>query len=84
MEPIDAEESKLILQALAQADWTKPVTPMDVSAQRVFNQLNLTAKDGWTRPKVAKEFPTAAKKWLQENAGKYRIQRYASAKAEEK
>jgi hypothetical protein len=76
-EPIDAEESKLILRALAEADWAaRPTTPGEPTPQVLFNRLGVTEKDGWVRPKNIKEMPTAAKKWLTENVDKYRIQRY--------
>lgn len=78
-EPIDAEQSKLILLALAEADWTARATaPMQATPQSLFYRLGLKPQDGWVQPKVAKEFPEAAKKWLRENADKYRIQRYVS------
>lgn len=84
MEPVDAELSKLILEALADADWTARNPQTQLSAQMYFYQLGVTAKDGWTQPKVAKEFVPAAKKWLKENSGTFRIQRYATEKPAEK
>lgn len=86
-EPIDAEESKLILQALADADWNaqpagrvgRPLTPLSV-----FYQLGVTAKDGWQPPKritSPQDFPNAARAWLREHAGTYRIQRIVPAPA---
>jgi hypothetical protein len=87
-EKIDAEESKLILQALSDADWKqkndgprRPGLPFQLSPQNSFFQLNLTEKDGWTPPRDLNDLPEAAKKWLKDNAGKYRIERFA---AEEK
>jgi hypothetical protein len=86
-EPIDAEQSKLILKALAQGDFNKPITATDLSAQQVFFRLNLTEKDGW-KPGPFKnfqtEFPAAAKKWLKDHAETYRIERFVSDKAEKK
>ncbi len=79
-EPIDAAESKAILLALAEADWT----PRQLSPQGLFYRLNLTAKDGWTQPKNFQEFPEAARKWLKENAEKYRIQRFVAGQKSEK
>lgn len=85
-EPIDAEESKLILQALADADWTpKPgagLGGLQMNPQAVFFRLNLTPADGWTPPKDAKEIPDAAKQWLKDNTGKYRIERFVAEKAD--
>jgi hypothetical protein len=76
-EPIDAEESKLILQALADADWTPPKNPVpfQMTPQTAFNLLQLTPKDGWTPPRNLQQLPDEAKKWLKENSDKYRIQR---------
>jgi hypothetical protein len=76
-EAIDAEESKLILQALADADWKPKLGP-----QQAFLQLGLTDKDGWAQPKDFNDLPDAARKWLKDNAEKYRIQRFVSEKKE--
>ncbi len=49
-QPIAADESKLILQALAEGDWTK----FDRDApngMQAFNSLGLTPQDGFTRPR---------------------------------
>jgi hypothetical protein len=82
-EPIDAEESKLILKALREADWKKFLPELRTSALVLFQQLGLTAKDGWTPPKVVKnyqeEFTAAAQDWLKRNAPTYRIQRFVAA-----
>jgi hypothetical protein len=80
-EPIDARESKLILTALADADWNQdgPIHPWGL-----FKQLGLTAKDGWTLPRNAKraaDFYQAAQAWLREHAATYRIQRVVVTKA---
>ncbi len=84
-ESIDAEESKLILQGLADGDWSKGYSATDLTPQMSFGILGLTDKDGW-RPGPFKnyqvEFPAAAKNWLKENAGTYRIQRYVVEKKE--
>jgi hypothetical protein len=81
-EEVPAAESKLILTALAEADWTppKPGTFQQVTPQMVFYRLGLTPADGWVQPKDFREMPKEAKKWLQANAGKYRIKRYMTAK----
>jgi len=78
--PIPAEGSKLILTALANADWKKPNKPLAgvLTPQMTFYRLGLTNKDGWTPPKDFRTFPDEAKKWLKANADKYRIQRYVS------
>lgn len=50
---IGAEESKLILKALAEADWSNQVRPGAAPAAspiNAFYQLGLTDKDGWKQP----------------------------------
>jgi hypothetical protein len=84
-EPIDAAQSKAILLALADADWTQrndPTIGFQMMPQNVFFQLGIGPKDGWVQPKNAREIPEAAKKWLRDNAETYRIQRYVTEKAE--
>jgi hypothetical protein len=84
-EPIDAKESKLILQALHDADWDMTKQRFDeMSPMRAFGLLQLTEKDGWKpRPfkNYQKEFPEAAKAWLKENLNKHRIQKFILAPA---
>jgi hypothetical protein len=86
-EAIDAGESKRILLALADADWN-PKNPgpglFQMNPQAMFYRLGVTEKDGWTQPKDFKEFPAAAQKWLKENAGTYRIQRFVGETAADK
>jgi hypothetical protein len=87
---VDAEESKQVLLALADADWTvKPAGPgprigFQMSPLNSFFQLGLTEKDGWRPPQDGKELEAAAKKWLKDNADKYRIQKFADDKKEDK
>jgi hypothetical protein len=80
---IDAEESKLILQALQSAeDWNKFDNMTRTSPMILFQRLGLTVQDGWTPPPAgagqdyAQQFAAAARQWLKQNAGKYRIQRF--------
>ena len=80
-EPIDAEQSKLILQALANADWNAPIRPgagRQLTPMMMFYQLGVTAKDGWKQPQRvtnAQEIPNAMRAWLREHASTFRIQR---------
>ena len=62
---IDAEQSQLILQVLADADWSKPGLYRQ-SAPRIFSLLGLTDKDGWNPPaiKTPADYERAAKAWL--------------------
>lgn len=80
-EPIPADESRLILETILKADWNKRegnwenILPFDLATS-----LCLTDKDNWPpaafkhqKGIITKE---ATKKWLEENVGGYRIQRY--------
>ncbi|MFO0965242.1 MAG: hypothetical protein U0793_06610 [Gemmataceae bacterium] len=78
-EPIDAEQSKLILEALAGADWTPSTDFTKLSPMMALHRLPLTAKDGWTPPKDAKAYPDYARQWLRDHAEKYRIERFVPA-----
>jgi hypothetical protein len=86
-EPIDAEQSKQILQALADADWNpKPVAGpggFQLNPQAIFFRLGLSPQE-FTQPKDFKQLPDAAKQWLKDNAEKYRIQRFVADQKEEK
>jgi hypothetical protein len=50
-EKIGAEESKLILKALAEGDWSK-YDPNTVNGAQAFYALGLTEKDGWVQPVI--------------------------------
>jgi hypothetical protein len=86
-EPISADESKLILEGLAGADWNAmPVRRPGpyrqvVTPQNVFFMLGIQAKDGFA-PVPGQPTADAVKAWIKANAGTYRIQRYVAAKAE--
>jgi hypothetical protein len=81
-EPIAAERSKLILKALADADWTvKPapgvrgnmLTPLNL-----FFRLGLTPEEKWNQPMDFEKTSEAAKTWLKENLDTYRIKRFVA------
>lgn len=79
LEPIDAAESKLVLQALAAGEWKQGVFNAAIPTPfELFNQLGVTAKDGYSPVNIRTqpELFTAMQKWLDENNGKYRIQKY--------
>jgi hypothetical protein len=80
-EPIDADESKLILQALAEGEWQAQgnFASLQVNQARLFNMLGVSKADGFAPPQGA-NFQTAAQTWLRENAGKYRVQRNVADK----
>jgi hypothetical protein len=78
-EKVPVEESKLILTALAEADWTtRSPRWFMMNPQTMFARLGLTNKDGWVPPKDFRKFPEEAKKWLKDNAEKYRFERMVS------
>jgi hypothetical protein len=80
-EPIDAQESKLILKAILDADWTPPKGPIrfgEPNPQQLFYQLGLTDKDGW-HPPHPQAVPNAMRAWLREHLDSYRIQRIVPA-----
>jgi hypothetical protein len=78
-EPLDAELSRLTLEALTSADWGKQ-DPFALTPLALFTRLGLTAKDGWQPPPNLAEVPAAAKRWLRDNAGSYRIQKLVAEK----
>jgi hypothetical protein len=85
-EQVSADESKLILEALAEADWN-PKTPrvgFQMNPQNLFFNLGVTEKEGWKQPKDFTKVAEMAKKWCKDNAGKYRINRFVSETKEEK
>jgi hypothetical protein len=75
-EPIDAEQSKLLLRALRDADWGKEDKSYRLLPQPLFDLLGLTEKDGWKAPKDAGEKRLAAENWLIDHHNTYRIQRF--------
>jgi hypothetical protein len=82
-EPIDAAQSKLILTAILEADWTKSEPPFGQAPLVVFNMLGLTKADGWAPPLAIgdpAEHAKAAQAWLKQNAATYRIQRMVREK----
>jgi hypothetical protein len=81
-EPIEAEQSKRILQALASADWTPATSLTQLSPLMVLGRLPLTDKDGWSPPsrQDAKAYAAYAQKWVKDHADTYRIQRFVAEK----
>jgi hypothetical protein len=75
-EPIDAGESKLILAALAKADWNMQQDGRQNHPWMLFSQLGLTKKDGWEQPqniRDVRDLYKAAQTWLEKNGDTYRI-----------
>jgi hypothetical protein len=84
-EAVDAETSKLVLTALAEADWKANPGFNRLSPLMTFQQLGVSEKDGFTPPMQEimgrkqidyQKLPEAAQQWLKENAGKYKVQRF--------
>lgn len=81
LEALDAEESKLILQALAEANWDAPrIGGFQLHPQNVFYLVGAQAKDGWTQPRDFRQFAAAAKQWLKDNGEKFKLMRYVAGK----
>jgi hypothetical protein len=85
---VDAAQSKLVLEAIAGADWNKVETG-DVTPRGVFALLRLTPKDGWNAPRQGpmqdirlfmKDWDAAAQKWLKDNSSTHRLQRWVAEK----
>ena len=80
-EPIDAEESKLILKVLSQSDWsinrTSDAMPY---GPELFNQLGVNQKDGYNPVNVRnqQDIYKAMQTWLSDNTDKYRIQKFVA------
>jgi hypothetical protein len=79
-EVVPAAESKLILAALAEADWGERSRDQLLGPQNLFYQLGLTAKDGWVQPRDFNQTAAEAKRWLKDNAAKYKMTRYVRDK----
>jgi len=73
---LDAALSKQLLEALRDADWKNPntITPT-LQPVQVFMRLQLTKEDGWIAD-LGGDLSGPAKKWLEINAGKYRIKSF--------
>jgi hypothetical protein len=76
-EAIDADESKLILNAISDAKWV-PVKFGEVNPQQVFFQLGVGPKDGWKAPmKISSpdDMRIAVQAWIRDHSD-YRIKRF--------
>ncbi len=81
--PIDAGQSKLILSALAEADWDRPADEAEVSPRYAVILIAEAARQGGVP--MPKSYPAytgdkkkdaaALKQWVKDNAESYRIQR---------
>ena len=73
---VPAALGKLALEALAEADWTKPEFSQ-FSPRQLFLRLRLTEKDGWKAKGLA-SFNDEAKAWLKANAAKHKLKRWTT------
>ncbi len=79
-EPIDAAESKLILNAIANASW-KQARFGEPNPYQLFNQLGINQNDGWKAPTKIKsqdDLRDAVQDWIKKNGDSYRIKRYVA------
>ena len=87
-EPIDAAQSKLILNALAKADWTgaqvRPGGRFQLTPLNLFFNLNITPEDGWKQPENGENLAEEAHAWVKKNADTYRIKRVVEKKKADK
>ncbi|HEX5271480.1 MAG TPA: hypothetical protein VFW33_13380 [Gemmataceae bacterium] len=81
-EAIPADESRRILNILADADWPTKVAPAssipyEMTAGWLFTQLDVSFKDGWLSPDGGFDALFAAgKQWVKTHANTYRIKRF--------
>src|SRR5262249_53728158 len=89
-EPIEAAQSKLILEALAGPDWTRPDRIAQVLPQMYFLRLDRTTAEGWTPDDLGgnlelflsgslvadEKLARPAKEWCRNNASTYRVLRF--------
>jgi hypothetical protein len=88
-EPIDAAQSKLILNALAKADWTGTQVQtgprrLHVAPLNLFFNLNITPEEGWKQPENGQNLAEEAQAWVKKNADTYRIKRVVEKKKADK
>jgi len=79
-EAVPAAESKLILNALAEADWNARRTNFQATPLNLFYRLAVAENEGWKQPTDFNQTAPLAKKWLKDNAGKYKMTRYVREK----
>jgi hypothetical protein len=85
---IPSEESKLILQTMAEMDWNKLDPQGGPSVQTMFSMLQIPqGQHGFTPPKFqpgqqdyAKVYGDFVMKWIKDNTEKYHIQKWVVAK----
>jgi len=79
-EEISGEESKLILAALAEANWPRKLQGGLTNPLFCFVALGLTEKDGWRfTGSNFQNMQEQAQKWLKDNAHTYRVRKFVAA-----
>lgn len=87
-EDIPAEESKLILQTMAEMDWNKFDPQGGASVQNMFGLLGVQqGQHGFNPPKFqpgqndyAKVYAEYVMKWIKDNSDKYHVQKWVVVK----
>lgn len=90
--PIPAEENRLILKTLAEADWnlssySGPLQQMNPLV--LFGRLGISQQDGYQQPRpqqgqnYQQAITQAMQSWLKKNADTYRIQKFLPGKGNE-
>jgi hypothetical protein len=74
-ELVDKKESELILKGLADADWSVLDAGDDLNILMTFRMVTNVHAKNWKAPDDFKQYPAAAKKWLQDHASTYRIRK---------
>jgi hypothetical protein len=84
-ESIDADESKLILQTMLDADWTKVDADTGTNPQAMFYMINPTKEEGWQPPQnitQPNQIIDAMKGWVKDNVSTYRIKKFVPEKTD--
>jgi hypothetical protein len=87
-EDISAEQSKLILLIMSEMEWNKFDPKTGVSLPNMFGMLGIQqGQNGFSPPQPQPNQPfdpnsygQYVQKWLKDNAGKYRIQKWVASK----
>jgi hypothetical protein len=77
---IDADQSRRILRAMADADWKAcPPEMFGIHPLTLFPRLGMTEKDGWKDRNTA-EYSAAAEAWTKEHVDTFSIMKYVPSK----
>jgi hypothetical protein len=78
--PVDAAQSKLILEGLAQGDFNQQVVGAynAFHPQNIFYLLGATERDGWKPPADFRQAGAVMKRWLEDHADTFRVHKWAA------